>query len=471
VTTPLAVQQTPLAPGMTPAEVTARLQLAKLLGQLDRDKPTLVKYDKYYRGEHGLVFASKKWVGEFGKQLAGLRDNWMELVVDAVDERLNVEGFRFGDDTAADKDAWRIWQHNQLDSDSQIGHSEALIFGRSYVMVWPNSARPEMPTITVESPLEVYVAHAPGDRRRRVAGVKKWIDEDGVTCATLYTPTLVWKFKQQNNTEKWVPRRVGLEDWPLKNPLGEVPFLSLRNKPRLLGDGVSEIDRVIPLQDAVNDLLRKMLLAAEYSAYKQRWATGIEIPEDADGNPVEPFDAAVDRLWTNEDKDGKFGEFGETDLSNYTKAVEMVVQHIASQTRTPPHYFYLSGQFPSGESVKSAETGLVAKSRRKMRHFGETWEDVIRLAFKAAGNDDRAAATHSETIWADPESRTEGEHVDATMKKKTLAVPLQQLWSDLGYSPTQIEAFMAMKREEARYAVGMTGLGELLEPKPDVSAT
>jgi hypothetical protein len=148
----------------------------------------------------------------------------------------------------------------------------------------------------------------------------------------------------------------------------------------------------------------------------------------------------------------KFGEFNQTDLAPYVKSVEMMVQHIASQTRTPPHYFYLSGQFPSGESIKSAETGLVAKARRKMRHLSEAWEEVMRLAFSVE-DDERAEFSEAETIWADPESRTEGEHTDATLKKKALGVPLQQLWVDLGYSPQEIARFKEMHEEMAAWTV------------------
>jgi Phage portal protein, SPP1 Gp6-like len=245
------------------------------------------------------------------------------------------------------------------------------------------------------------------------------------------------------------------EPWPLPNPLGVVPLVPLVNRPRLLPrryisvEGTSELKQVIPVQDAVNKLLLDMLVASEFGAFRQRWVTGMDIPRDPDTDaPVEPFKAAVDRLWMAEDPAVKFGEFAATDLTAYVKSTEMLVQHIASQTRTPPHYFYLSGQFPSGESIKSAETGLVAKARRKMRHFEEGWEEMIRLSFRVLG-DPRADFVGAETIWADPESRTEGEHVDATLKKKALDVPIQQLWEDLGYSPQQIGRFREMLAEQA----------------------
>ncbi|GAG49762.1 unnamed protein product, partial [marine sediment metagenome] len=143
-----------------------------------------------------------------------------------------------------------------------------------------------------------------------------------------------------------------------------------------------------------------MMVASEFQAFRQRWATGLEIPTifDDDGNPLPADEAlkktwkhAVDRLLWTTDPDTKFGEFSATDLAPFVTAIEMLVQHIASQTRTPPHYFYLSGQFPSGESIKSAETGLVAKVLRKERFYGEAWEEVMRLAFAVQGDDQRAA--------------------------------------------------------------------------------
>jgi hypothetical protein len=126
----------------------------------------------------------------------------------------------------------------------------------------------------------------------------------------------------------------------------------------------------------------------------------------------------------------------------------LLVQHIASQTRTPPHYFYLSGNFPSGDAIKSAETGLVAKSRRKMRFYGEAWEEVMRLCFAVTG-DARSKVMDAETIWGDPEYRSESELADALVKRAAIGVPRRQLWEDAGYSQTEISRFHEMELEDS----------------------
>lgn len=438
----------------------AEAWLRKLDKALTERQLTLASLNDYYVGNHPLAFSSAKFRRAFGGLFASFADNWMQIVVDAVEERLNVEGFRLGDDASGDREAWQVWQRNQLDADSQIAHTEALVYGESFVLVWADDDG--APEVTVESPLEAIVARRAGKRRERAAGLKRWVADDGHEWATLYLPDSIWKWRASKpaggmlytgtmpDAARWEPREVEGEPWPLPNVLGVVPLVPLPNRPRIDGQGLSEIANVTPTQDAVNKLVADMLVASEFAAFRQRWATGIDIPVDPETEQaVEPFKTAIDRLFVSENADARFGEFQATDLGNYVGAVEMLVQHIASQTRTPPHYFYLSGQFPSGESIKSAEAGLTAKARRKMRHFGEGWEEVMRLALLIANPArDRAPLVQMETIWADPEFRSEGEHVDAVMKMQALGVPQQQLWEELGFSPQQISRFRQMQWED-----------------------
>jgi hypothetical protein len=150
--------------------------------------------------------------------------------------------------------------------------------------------------------------------------------------------------------------------------------------------------------------------------------------------------------------EGSFGVFPAADLRNFTQGIDLLVQHVASISRTPPHYLNASADRLSGESIKAAETGLVAKTRNKMRFFGEGEEQALRLAGKIAGIDHLAEAESMEVIWADPESRTEAQHVDAILKQKDLGVPEEILWEKLGYSPQEIARIKAIKAEEDLFA-------------------
>jgi hypothetical protein len=339
-----------------------------------------------------------------------------------------------------------LWQANALDADASLAHTEAGTSGLAYVLVTP-SEDPETPRITVESPLEAVTIHAPDNRRKRLAGMKRWLEEDGTVSAVVYLPDAFYKLERSNTNADWRVARA------TPNAASAVPLVPMLNNPQLLGAGMSDLAVVMPLQDAVNKLLADMIVNSEFVAFPQRWATGIEIPRDEDGRIVdrEAFLSAVSRLWVAEDDGAKFGELAGSDGMGYVRNIEVLIQHIAAQTRTPPHYLLgSSGNFPSGESLKATETGLVAKCRRKQVAYGEAWEEAMRLAFAYKGDDMRAKAFDAEVIWSDPESRSQGELVDALLKMRELNVPYEALWSRWGASPQEIERWKELMNLPAR---------------------
>jgi len=463
------------APGVTaPAADPSIAIIKRLSASLSAANTDYSKFDAYYNGEHGMRFASKDHKAAFGKTFSAYAENFCGLVVDAVEERLDVEGFRFpptgpgepgsrgADADETDRDAWRIWQDNQLDAESQVAHTEALIKGKVYVLVSPFASERIMgrsPLITVEDACEAIVEHAPTGRERTV-GMKRWRDPDARrTYATLYFPDRIEKWQTRARAwanqydrgiteyaDDWERRLVPDEEWPLQHSLGVVPLVPLVNRPRLRGEGRSEIADIVSIQDAINKLATDELVTSDAASFPRLWATGTDIPIDPlTGKSVESFQAAIDRFVSTPAPDAKFGQFPVADLGGYIEAIAQKIGSVASISRTPYHYFMQhSGQPPSGESLKSSETGLVRKALRKQRHFGEGWEEVIRLAFKAL-DDPRGNQLDNEAVWADPESQTESQHMDALSKKRSgLKVPLKQLWADAGYSPQQIERFAAM---------------------------
>jgi hypothetical protein len=448
-TTPLVLDEQP--------EGTVGYWLGRLSAALDAQSEEAAVYEGYYAGAHPLQFATSKFRETFGSLFAEFADNWCPVVVDSSAERLAVQGFRFGGTGRSayegDKDAWDIWQQNYLDADSGLAHLEAIKTGQAFVIV--DAGDP--PRITVEHPSEVVVAHAPGDRRRRVAALKRWIDYNGVHHATVYLPEGTYRFRTRDAVEvgteiRWEP------DDPehVANPFGKIiPVIPMRNNPSMILGGRSDLAVVIDIQNAVNKIVTDMIVASEYAAFRQRWATGVEIPVDPETGQANAsrFLSSISRVWTVDDADAKFGEFNVTDLTTYVRAVETLIQHLAAQTRTPPHYLTAGlGQWPSGDSLKASETGLVAKVRRKQIDFGEAWEEAMRLAFLAIGDSERAAVIDAEVIWADPEFRTEGERVDALVKMATLGVPDEALWQRYGATPQEIERWRGMAEAQARRA-------------------
>jgi hypothetical protein len=183
-----------------------------------------------------------------------------------------------------------------------------------------------------------------------------------------------------------------------------------------------------------------MIVASEFGAFRQRVLTGVEIPRDPEtGRPLGRSEivAAMSRLWTFESENAKVYDLNPTDLSNFVSAVEMFKADLAAQTRTPPHYLLGQVVNASGDALKVAEAGLVSKCRRKILYFSDPWEAAMALALQASGRGETDAAD-VQSLWADPERTTLGELVDACVKKRTLGVPLEELWLEMGYTPAQI---------------------------------
>jgi hypothetical protein len=436
------------------------LQWVKLLGDaLTRRWQTSRIYDDYYRGDHRLPAGPTLAASHaYRRLLRESRSNWAELVVDAVNERLRVIGFRWSGSEGADLELWReLWQSNNLDARSDEVHVEALVWGWAYTLVWPNDAGDVR--ITAEHPAEVICYAPASDRHMTLMALKRWQDDWGFWHATLYTPSAIYKYVSGSGSSgstfppmtQWVVRDVAGEPWPLPNPFGRVPVVEFSNNPRMLTGGRSELGGgQLDIIDRINETVFNRMLAAQFAAFRQKWVTGMEIPRDPEtGQPKEPFKAAVDRLWMSENPDAKFGEFSEATLANYIGAAEADIQHLAAISRTPAHYLLPHGPMPSGEALKAAETGLVAKVKRRQRFFGESWEEMLRLALLMQ-EDPRASDVSCETLWADPESRSDAQVADALVKLAQIGVPAEMLWELSGFfSPQQIGRMLSQRADEA----------------------
>lgn len=470
-------------PTMTPDKM-----LRSMFADLVARRPTIEHASAYYDGLHNLAFAGQKFREAFGGLFGAFSDNWCQIVVDATEERMTVNGFRVGKELKPDAKAKAIWEDNDLDIQSQMGHSSGLVEGAFYVTVWPRGegADSTKPEITVESAAGSIVRCHPKIRRRREAALRTYIDDDGYEHAELMFPDVVYLFRSRAKRAgfvdplraQWViedqvdARRYLDASGSMPNPLGVVPMVEFLNRPRLrVARGVgwaahSELTPIIPLQDAVNKFVSDMLVASEFGAFPQRWMTGYEPDEDEHGKPIPPdFKSGAGKLWWTEDGEARFGQFDPTNLGGYVEAVELLVQHIASISKTPAHYLRASADRLSGESMKSSETPLIAKVKRKMSHRAAGWEEVMRLAGMVANIKELAKATAMETVWADPETRTESEHVDALQKKQALNVPDMQIWEELGYTSEQVNRFPAMRAQ-----VDIVGMAQRVQGERDRQA-
>jgi hypothetical protein len=411
--------------------------------KLDTQAARAREYQAYYDNEAGIIaILDTDERRTFRTLLDEAGASWCELVVNAVAERLNVVGFRFGDDDD-DELAWAIWQANQMDADHELVHTDALVTGSSFVLVAPDEDNPTGVSITVESPEEACVLYRPGNRRKRIAGFKRWTEDNGQTT----TDVLI--LPEQIVT--WYPNARG----PVIERNAGDALIEIVPQPRTRRWPRSELAPAIPFQDRICTTLFNRLVATDYGAFRQIWATGIKIAREVvtteDGSTAtkvrRPFDIGANRLLTNESPEGRFGSFPESTLEGYLKSVEQDVEHLAAVTQTPPTYLLGRMVNLSAEAITAAEVGLVAKVRRRSLHIGEGHEEVMRTALGLVGS---PAATNlgAEVIWASFETRSLAQLTDSLVKMRTLGVPIEALWERYGATQEEIDRWRELSAAE-----------------------
>jgi hypothetical protein len=440
--------------------------LARLYKQLVERQKIIEILEDYYCGDHPLPWLPEQARQEFRRVLKMTRTNVMGLVCDSTAERMQIVGFRLGsiaeDDSrkAAEKNLWRIWQANGLDSGSDQSILDAVITGQGYALAAPNPDDPKTPYGWFEHPSQAIVECVPGNRRERAAGLKVWLDDwTGMVNATLFLrrqapdeQAFVFKYQakkppggSQPTSRQWQRREVPGEDWPAVNPLNVVPLIELPNRPRTLIGGISELADVMDIQDRINKTVADRLITQDFGAFPQKWATAW--PEkDQEGNPTPKIDVGRNRMVTSDIQETKFGQWDAAPLDPYSLAKKEDVRDVASRTRTPAQYLLGDMSNVNGETLKASESGLVSKVRQSMRFLDDPIEDFARLLLQAAGED--VPAESMETIWRNPEYRTEGELVDALTKMSTLHVPDEVLWEKWGASPQEIDRWKALNLEQ-----------------------
>jgi len=156
------------------------------------------------------------------------------------------------------------------------------------------------------------------------------------------------------------------------------------------------------------------------------------------------------------------GQWPASDPTGILKSIELTVQHVAAISRTPQYLLQIMGGVPSGESMKMAEAGLVAKAKRRQVNFGNVWEDVIYMAAKLEatwGTISLDPESTVETLWEKPESRNKVEEMTELEAKGRLGVPQKQIWREMGYNEDEIAQMEKDKQDER---VADTNLGGLL---------
>lgn len=454
------------------SRVTSEEILRYELQLLSAEISDLNKFRAYYDGDQKLEFGTEKFKEKFGDAFKGFRDNWCAPVVEAPADKLFIEGVRLGtteeeisDNTDISRSIWNIFRENDIDEQQLDLHEAALVEGRSYMICWPDEER----GVRLDwNPADlVRVRYADDDHRKIIWACKRWLTPSGQIYVTVYTPNAILKYQEAarelildtrtgidaqrptfGSPQNWEPRNVPGEPWPLPNPFRVVPVVEFPNKRG------SELHDVIPLQDGVNYLLMQILTAAGFQGWPQRgFMSGVKEPIGGWSNePGKVWQVPPDLDADGEMHYGSMFEFKPADLSGMRSSVEMVLQHIALQTKTPVRMFFQSdrggrGDAPSGESLLVEDQPLLDKVEDRQNRFGNAWYRVVRMIALMSDNI-RTDLPLGEMRWKDPRAKYRSALIEEGAKMVAkMGIPLKFAATQLGLSEDELELLYSLLDE------------------------
>lgn len=417
-------------------------------------------YNEYYEGEHRLAQLGLAIPEELKRFTVMV--NWPRVTVDAIEQRLDVTGFRMPGTEAADDKLWDIWQYNNMDERAGFAHTDALAIGRSYVCVGSNSEDPDYPIVTVESPYEMVAIRDPRTHRV-VGGLRLYGDaHNGAMTdnrATLYLP----------NETRWLILDGG--QWvdevdPDFHNLGRVPVVPFVNRNRATRtstnnplEGVSEMFDVIPIADSASRALTNAQLATETVAVPQKYVLGMSKGDFVDGNgsPLPVWEAYFGSVWANANKDATVGQLPSADLGNFEQMIDMYSRLASGVTGLPIEYFGLkTANAPTAEGQRAGDTRLIKKAERRQTTFGNSWEAVNSLVLRFRDGEWNPDARRMETLWVDAGTPTRAQITDATVKEYQAGLTdWETAQEDLGRSPETIKRMHERRESDAALMLGI----------------
>ncbi len=421
-------------------------QIKEALGALrearDAEQPRLKKIDAALNdsvsGHVAGVYVPRRANREYRMLVEQSRFNVVDLVVTSLAQNLFVDGFRPTGPNGRAPDSknakiWdEVWQPNRMDARQSALYRSAISHGVSYALVLPGDPVPvitpmsarrmtalyadptndEWPELAMEMVYERTVPY--GSERRKIMTVRVFDDMGNV-----YTVEM----PASGDLE---PRITNVEE----TGLDVCPVVRFRDRYDL-GVPCGKIEPLIPLQQQVNQITFSLAMALQYAVFRQRYVTGMEIQTDDKGNQKAPFNVAVDQMLQAESPDTKFGEFNQTDVSGYLDSRDKVLLHIATKAQVPPQNMVLGAGISNvaADTLEQLAAGHHQDIAEHQVSFGESIEQMMRLAGKAMDDQKAWEDTSSQVVWRDTAPRSIGQVVDALGKGvQMLAMPPRFMW-------------------------------------------
>lgn len=408
--------------------------------------------------------------------------NHLDTILSALVDRLYLTSVETDSD-AGNEWTQTLFDENRIDAVQLSVHESACRDADTYLLCEydPDEDRVKWTQEDAYDGVQGIVAVYGADRNQPVVVFKIWPERiadqalSGEERSGLIDTVRINAY-YADRIEKYISRgtlrleryEVDGEEWPAPwvgrdgKPLG-VPIIHFRNRAtKYTAYGKSELDDVIPAQDALNRTMTSMVMSAELSAFQVRYAIGIDPPaklspgawikahppKDSSGNIKQPTAEQLEHL-----KAIRFGTLEVGQIAPFIQEAEFLIAQMYEISRTPRGGD--AGANASGEALRERMSGLVGKAKRAQISFGDSWERAVKVsaAIQAAyGKTQPPAIAKFYARWTTAELRNDAEVVDNILKIADLLderTKLELLAPVYGWDTEKISSILQSRQGDA----------------------
>ncbi len=424
-------------------------------------------YESYYDGDQNvkLTDRTRKFLEQHGSQVKWC-ENFCEPVVDILAERLVVTGFgiyakdepkkssllkrivgKKTEDVTENLHSYvkDLLEQNHFDSMQDVAHTMALVKGDAFLVAYVEDKKP---CLTWNPPENFKVLYSEEKPDELALAIKRWTtsdktaqnpEGDEITRMNLYYPDRIEKYFQAGTDGEWSRWQTEGEPWPAPwvdkagQPLG-IPVFQLKYKSLGRSYGRSRLKAAIPFQDELNKQVVDLNMVMDHLGWPQRYAFGVEIDQGQ-------LDSMIGDYLTGGNGEIVAGQFDAADPKGILDSIESILSRLARRCRIPLHLI-TTGNVPSGESFKAANSGIDLTAQLTQTEWGSVCENAIRMLIRLGQVYGDAPAADLDTLtirceWEQPDYGNEKEHLDAALLKEQLGVSKDTLLTELGYDPEE----------------------------------
>lgn len=342
---------------------------------------------------------------------------WLWLTVKTTAQGLFAETVTGRDDAATGRFV-DVFRRNRWAVKQPMAHREAIAYGQSFTQVLPGDPVSQW---SVKSPRRMYASWRDEANDEYPETTLEVVKSGDHYLYTVMDEGQVYRLSSEGDDGiSYIDDEV--------HGTGVTPVVRDVNFIDSDGRVVGEVEPYINVAKRLNKTEYDRMLIQHFNSWKVRTATNLDgdSPTDEETEQYKMQLAQSDILTGG---DGvEFGTLDETNLSPILSAREADIEILSSLTQTPPN---ITGRMVNiGAEALAFANGMYARKLTDLqRSLGESNAQKLRLSAWQSGNELDAEDWEIATKWADFETQSMSQAVDALGKAATmLDVPKPLLW-------------------------------------------